>query len=88
MITAKNTVAEMTDTEFAAQRDMERKIANLWSSYLGANDLYLAMLDKPSLFDLSEAHAQYEVYRKIQTEHDALDDEYSRLYLSGAVEAN
>ena len=88
MITAENTVAEMTDTEFAAQRDMERKITNLWSSYLGAHDLYLALLDNSYLSDLSEAHAQYEVYRKIQTEHDNLDDEYSRLYLSGAVEAN
>ena len=80
------TIDTMTATEIAARRDMQRKIFILWRATCAASDLYVAMLDTHSLFDLSEADAQYEAYRKIEAEHDALDDEYHRLYLSDPEE--
>ena len=88
MITAENTIAEMTDTEIAAQRDMQRKIFILWQAYLAAASLHTAMLDKPSLFDDEETDALYETCRDLEDAHTKLDETYHRLYQQPGTEEN
>ena len=72
--------------EIAARRDMERKILILWQATFAAGELYGVMLDTPRLFDMSDTNAQYDLYRKIEAEHDALDDEYHQTYLKDTEE--
>ena len=86
MPTVEITLDTMTDTEIAARRDMQRKIFILFRATFAAGELYAEMLDAHNLFDMSDTNAQYEVYRKIQTEHDDLDDEYHQTYLKDGTE--
>ena len=86
MITAENTITEMTASEIAARRDMERERFILWHSYNAASDLYAAMLDTPNLFSEDETDAQSELSETAEAAYHALNDEYTRLYLTDGTE--
>ena len=82
----KTAIGKMTAAEIAALRDMQRKIFILFRATFAAGELYAEMLDAHNLFDMSDTNAQYDLYRKIQTEYDALDDEYHQTYLKDTEE--
>ena len=80
MITATLTTGEATIAEIAARRHMERERFLLWQNYIAASNLYMAMLNKPLLFDEDETDAQYETCRNLEDSHNAIDQTYHRLY--------
>ena len=77
---------KMTDGDIATQREMERARFIIWQNYIAASNLYMAMLNKPLLFDEDETDAQYETSRDLEDLHNALDAEYHHLYLTDGTE--
>ena len=88
MITAETTTAAVgfASCEIAHRRFMERERFMLWQNYIAASNLYMAMLNKPLLFDEDETDAQYETCRNLEDSHNALDQTYHRLYLTDGTE--
>ena len=68
MITAETTTAAVgfASCEIAHRRFMERERFLLWQNYIAASNLYMAMLNKPLLFDEDETDAQYETCRNLE----------------------
>ena len=88
MPTAENTITEMTATEIAARRDMEKQRFILWHFCKSASDLYAAMFDNPRIFTEAETDVQSELSETAESSYYALNDKYTRLYLNDGTKEN
>lgn len=70
------TVTEMTATEIANCRNMERERFILWHDYIAASNLYTAMIGKPNLFDEDWTNEQSETCRRLKDLHSFLDQSF------------